>query len=462
MFNFLDSKKHIHFIGIGGSGMYPLAQILNGNGYNLTGSDNNMTETLAAVKAMGIPVFLGHKASNIAGADLIIYSAAIAEDNPELKAARKAGVETRERAELLGLITSFYERAICVCGTHGKTTVTSMLAHIFLAENVDISAVIGGKLKLIGGSGRIGKSDTMICEACEFNDTFLKLNPNIAVVLNIDDDHMDYFKTMDNLISSFTKFCSMSTDMIIYNGDDPNCVKAVNAVKEVNGKTPKKISFGKREENTFHPLYVKRRGDFETSFRLMKDGISWVEVTLRVPGGHNVWNAVAAGAVAVSCGCSQAAIQKGLESFTGAGRRFERLYEKNGITVADDYAHHPLEVVAVLEAAKRMSYKRIIAIHQPFTYSRTAALLCEFAEALSMADEVILTPIMGGREENTYGVTVNDLAAKINGATIIDTFEGIAAHIKEKAAPGDLIITLGCGDIDKAAKLIVEQLTVDN
>ena len=228
MEDFLTGKKHIHFIGIGGSGMYPLAQILHGQGFYLTGSDNNETETLQLVRNMGIPVFLGQRAENIEGADLIVHTAAIMADNPELIAAKASGVPVIERSVLLGLITSRYSNAVCVCGTHGKTTATSMLTHIFLADGIDLTAVIGGKLKAIHGSGICGKSETMVCEACEFVDTFLKLYPDTSVILNIDCDHLDYFKTMDNLRLSFTKFCNLTTGRLVYNGDDENTLIAVN------------------------------------------------------------------------------------------------------------------------------------------------------------------------------------------------------------------------------------------
>ncbi|MDR1754861.1 MAG: UDP-N-acetylmuramate--L-alanine ligase [Eubacterium sp.] len=454
MTDFLIGKNKIHFIGIGGSGMYPLAQILHSKGFSLTGSDNNMTDTITSVKKMGIPFFLKHDASNIGGADLIVYSAAIMKDNPELKAARDKNIETRERSELLGLVSSLYDNAVCISGTHGKTTASSMVAHIFLADNIDISAVIGGKLKAIGGSGKVGNSNIFICEACEFNDTFLKLEPNTALILNIDEDHMDYFKTMDNLIESFSKFCGATTDRVIYNGDDKNTVKAVDNSHFCG----KKITFGWNDGNMFYPENINQISDFETGFTLMHDGLNLTDITIRTPGTHNILNAVAACAAAISCGCSLNSLKKGLYSFTGVGRRFERLYSNKGITIVDDYAHHPLEISAVLKTAKQMNFKRIIAVHQPFTYSRTAALLTKFAKALNIADQVILTPIMGGREVNTYGVTTEQLAEKIDGAQVINTFEEIAEYIIKYAKHGDLIITLGCGDINKAAKLIVNLL----
>lgn len=454
MKDFLTGKKHIHFIGIGGSGMYPLAQILHGQGFYLTGSDNNETETLNAVRNMGIPVFLGQRAENIEGADLIVHTAAIMNDNPELIAARNSGVPVIERSVLLGLITSRYKNAVCVCGTHGKTTASSMLTHIFLADRIDLTAVIGGKLKLIHGSGICGKSETMVCEACEFVDTFLKLYPDMAVILNIDCDHLDYFKTMDNLCLSFTKFCNLTTNKIIYNGDDKNTVTAVcNSVSEA-----KRITFGLKHDNDYYAEEITRISDFHTSFRLCHKGEYMDTIHIYVPGAHNVLNALAACAAAIENGCSCEAINNGLSTFGGAVRRFERLAEINGVTIVDDYAHHPTEVKTLLETAKKMNFNRVWALHQPFTYSRTATLLNEFAEALSIADNVILTEIMGSREKNTYNIYSKDLAKKIEGAVCVQTCNDAAEYAAKHVKEGDLVITFGCGDVYKAAYKLIELL----
>ena len=457
MENFLTGKKHIHFIGIGGSGMYPLAQILHSKGYYLTGSDNNETATLQAVRDMGIPVTLGQRAENVEGADCIVFSAAIMEDNPELIAARQAaknGVYLAERAELLGLVTEQFSKAFCVSGTHGKTTVSSMLTQIMLAADIDASAVIGGKLRAIGGSGRAGNSEYMVCEACEFKDTFLRLFPNISVILNIDGDHMDYFKTMDNLKASFTKFCDLTTDIIVYNGDDQNTVEALKN----SASKARTVSFGKSGANDFYAENVRQLSDFWWDFSLMNDGTELCEINVHVPGIHNVYNAVAAAAAAYSAGIPIAAIQKGLEEFTGAMRRFERLAEIDGVTFVDDYGHHPAEIAATLKTAKEMSFRRVVVVHQPFTYSRTATLMDEFAKALSIADKVVLTEIMGSREKNTYGVSSADLAAKIDGCVWFSTFEETAAHVVENAQSGDLVITTGCGDVYKVADMMIKMM----
>lgn len=454
MENFLTGKKHIHFIGIGGSGMYPLAQILHTQGYYLTGSDNNETATLDAVRKMGIPVQLGHSPENIQGADLIVHTAAIMADNPELIAAKASGVLTVERSELLGLVTSWYSKAFCVSGTHGKTTTSSMLTLILLAAGTDTSAVIGGKLRNIGGSGRAGNSEYMVCEACEFVDTFLKLFPDISIILNIDRDHLDYFKTMDNLKLSFSKFCRKTTDMIIANGDDPNTMQAV----ENSGSEARVITFGKTDRNDFYAENIRNVSDFHTDFSLMHKGRELCSLSIHVPGLHNVYNAVAACAAAYSAGIPVEALKEGLELYHGTDRRFQYLGEVNGITVADDYAHHPAEIAATLNTAKEMSFNRVWAIHQPFTYSRTAMLLDEFADALSIADRVVLTEIMGSREKNTFNIYSKDLAAKLDGCVWYNGMEEAARYVADNARPGDLVITLGCGDIYKAADMLIDIL----
>lgn len=434
--------------------MYPLAQILHTRGYYLTGSDNNETSTLDAVRKMGIPVVLGQRAENIAGADLIVHSAAIMDDNPELMAARASGVLTVERSDLLGLITEEYSKAFCVSGTHGKTTTSSMLTMILLEAGIDLSTVIGGKLKAIGGSGRAGKSEYMVCEACEFVDTFLKLSPNISIILNIDRDHMDYFKTMENLKHSFTKFCVLTTDLIIANGDDANTMEAVNAADT----KARVITFGKTDKNDFYAADIRHLADFHTEFTLMHDGKALCDIAVHVPGIHNVYNAVAACAAAYSAGIPVAALRGGLEKFGGAMRRFERLAKIKGVTFVDDYGHHPAEIAATLKTAKEMSFKRVWVVHQPFTYSRTAMLLDEFAKALSIADKVVLTEIMGSREKNTYNIYASDLAAKIDGCVWFPTFEEVARYVVDNVRDGDLVITTGCGDVYKVADMMIEMM----
>ncbi len=450
--NILNGKKHIHFIGIGGSGMYPLAQILHSQGYFLTGSDNNETETLDAVRKMGINVFLGQSAENIEGADLIVHTAAIMDDNPELIAAKASGVPVLERSELLGLVTTWYNNAICVSGTHGKTTTTSMLTQIFVESGVDLSCVIGGKLKSIGGSGRAGKSDILVCEACEFVDTFLKLSPDISIILNIDEDHLDYFKTLDNIINSFMKFSLKTTKQLIVNGDDVNTMRAIDGIKDKVITT-----FGFGENNEYYSVINKTCG-MQTDFSLFHNKQKVGDFTIFVPGVHNVLNATAAAAAALSCGVSVEGLALGLQSFGGAGRRFEKIATVKGVTIVDDYAHHPAEIKVTLEAAKKLDFKRVWAVHQPFTYSRTSLLLNDFAEVLTIADKCVLTEIMGSREKNTLNIYSKDLADKIDGCVWFSTFDEVVGYVAENVEEGDLVITLGCGDVYKVAKKLASKL----
>lgn len=463
----LRTKKHLHFIGIGGSGMYPIAQILHSQGYYITGSDNNETETLQAVRSMGIEVFMGQRAENIEGADLIVYTAAILPDNPELVAARSSGADVLERSEMLGLVTSLFGNAICISGTHGKTTTSSMLTQIFLEESVDISCVIGGKLHSIGGSGRFGKSDIMVCEACEFCDHFLALSPDTTVILNVDADHLDYFGTLDNIIKSFRKFADMSTRCVIINGDDENTRKAVEGLdKEI-------ITFGFDNTNDYSAQILEVNG-LRTVFKLYCKGEEIDDLAIYVPGKHNVLNALAAIAAARSAGVSWDGISLGLQVFRGAVRRFEKIGEEKGITVVDDYAHHPAEITSTLTAAKSLGYRHVWAVFQPFTYSRTKMLMDDFVTALEIADTAVLTDIMGSREKNTEGVYTEQLGKKINGAVWFDTphekvdeqtaeqkeynFSQVTDYIAQHAEEGDLVITMGCGDVYKAAKMLVKKL----
>ena len=450
--NVLNGKKHIHFIGIGGSGMFPLAQILHQKGFYLTGSDNNETETLEAVRAMGVPVVLGQKAENIEGADLIVHTSAIMADNPELIAARASGVPVLERKDLLGLVSTWYDNAICIAGTHGKTTTTAMTAQILHEWGNDFGCVIGGKLPAIGGSGRVGSSDIMVCEADEYVDTFLKLSPDIAVILNVDEDHLEYFKTMDNMKKSFHTFAENASKCVIYNGGDKNTCEAVAGI---SGKDV--ITIGWESSNDYYPVVLSHSG-LTTRFEVYYNGEKLLETEMHVPGRHNVLNAVAAIAAARYVGVSADVAAKGIEAFTGALRRFEKIAQINGVTICDDYAHHPAEVAATLRSARELGFKRLIAVHQPFTYSRTFRLLNEFAEALSVADEVVLTEIMGSREKNTYNIYSKDLAAKMDNCTLTPTFPECVEYLKGHVKEGDLVITMGCGDIYKVAKSLAKEL----
>lgn len=448
----LSRVKRIHFVGIGGSGMCPIAEILYHRGYELTGSDTSESDTLQRVRSYGIPVFMGQRAENIGNAQLVVYTAAVKPDNPELVAARGRGIPTVERSVMLGMVTKKYPNCIAVSGTHGKTTTTAMITQILIDAGKDPSAVIGGKLPSIGANGRAGSSGTIVCEACEYVDTFLQLTPAVSVILNIDNDHLDYFKTVDNIIRSFRQFAVQTTEAVVVNGDNKNAMKAVEGIGNA-----RIVTFGLSPENDYRAENIENTERARERFSIVtKDGRT-ARVTLSIPGRHNIYNALAAFAVADRMGVDTDGIVKSLHAFTGVHRRFELLGRFGGVTVADDFAHHPTELTATLTAAKQMGFSRVWAVFQPHTYSRTYLLLDEFAKALSIADKVVLSEILAVREKNVYNIYAKDLAAKIPGCVWFPGFEEIAGYMVENAADGDLILTLGGGDIYKCANLIVEK-----
>ena len=452
----LDNIKRIHFIGIGGSGMCPLAEILHSEGFILSGSDANEGETLDRIRSYGIPVYMGHRAENIEGAELIVYTAAVKQDNPELVAAAEKGIPAIERSVMLGIVTRRYKRSIAVAGTHGKTSTTAMLTQTLIGSGFDPSAIIGGKLPFLGGNSYVGQSDIIVCEACEYVDTFLELNPYISIITNIDADHLDYFKTLDNIKKSFNKFCHLTTGLIIYNGDDENILDAVEDV------TLPMITFGFRKTNDYYAVNLRDIKGAYKKFDLMHKGEKLCEIDLMVPGRHNIYNALACAACAHYLGATPEQIAENLGKFTGVHRRFEILGSPRGITVADDFAHHPTELTATLSAAMEMGFRKVWAVFQPHTFSRTALLLDDFAKALSIPDVAIISEILPVRETNTYNIYNTDLGAKVEDSVCIDTFEDITQYIVEHAQEDDLVITLGGGNVYMCANMILKALKTED
>lgn len=449
----LKEVKKIHFIGIGGSGMCPLAEILLSLGYEVTGSDNNDTETFRKIEKEGAKVFLGQKKENISDdTQLVIYTNAILKDNEELIYA-KENFPAFERADLLGAVSRIFSNCIGVCGTHGKTTTTSMITQALMSANLDPSAVIGGKLPLIDAYGRYGHSENFVCESCEFNNTFLKMNPDICVLLNIDEDHLDFFKNLDNIKKSFRQFAENTTRTIIYNGDDQN---TVDTLKGIEGK--KLISVGRNGNNEWVAKNIYVPGGFKIEYDAYHNGEFVTRIELSVPGEHNVVNSLCAFVAAYESGADIELICKGLKAFGGAARRFELLGTYNGVTFADDYAHHPREIEVTLQAAKKMGYKRVWAVHQPFTFTRTSLLLDDFARVLQIADCCVISAIMGSREVNTIGIKATDLSSKVPNSVQLDTFEEICDYVTSHVEPGDLVITLGCGDVYKVARMMCKKM----
>ena len=448
----LNNIKRIHFIGIGGSGMCPLAEILHSEGFELTGSDMNEGETLDRIKSYGIPVFMGHKAENIKDAQLVVYSAAIKSDNPERAEAQRLGIPCIERSVMLGIVTRRYRRSIAVAGTHGKTTTTAMLSQLLIGSGFDPSAIIGGKLPFIGGNSYVGKSDIIVCEACEYVDTFLQLNPFMSIILNIDADHLDYFKNLDNIKKSFSQFAKQTTGVLVLNGDDKN---TMDAVKDVDIE---KVTYGFDSSNDYYAVNMSADKGVHEQFDLMHKGEKITTIKLIVPGKHNVYNALAAAAAAHYLGATPNEISENLHKFGGVHRRFEILGTPMGITVADDFAHHPTELTVTLNAAMSMGFNKVWSVFQPHTFSRTAMLLDDFAKALTIPDKAIISAILPVRETNTYNIYNTDLGKKVPGSVCIDTFEDITKYVCDNAKEGDLILTMGGGNVYMCANMILKEL----
>lgn len=448
----LNGIKHIHMIGIGGSGMCPLAELLVSLGYTVTGSDSVDTELTKKLCALGIKVSIGQSASNVHGAQLVAYSAAVPEDNPERLEAERLGIPTMERSHLLGAVTRHYDNVIGVSGTHGKTTVTSMITQILLLNKREPNAVIGGKLPIVDSYCVTGSSQTLVCESCEFVDSFLQFSPDVTVLLNIDNDHMDYFKTMQRLEQSFKSFVSMSRVCYAFGDDERVC----RVVSDIPAQV---IKYGFDSSNDFYPANITpgKRG---FCFDVMHCGKCVGSLRPGTPGRHNILNALAAFAVCFGMGVDPVGIADALERFTGAGRRLEFLGEFKGITVMDDYAHHPTEMEASLRAVRELDYGRVIVAFQPYTYSRVEILRDGMVKALSGADKVFLTPIVAAREENPHGVSSLDITSRIPGAQVMDGYDRLSDELIAAARPGDIIVTMGAGDIYKAARMVTEKLKI--
>lgn len=446
----LEGVHRLHFIGIGGSGMFPLVQILATKGYTITGSDVNEGSIIESERNMGIQVFMGHKAENVLGADLVVYSAAIHDDNPEMQAAQAHGIRCVERSVMLGYVSRLYQNSICVSGTHGKTTTTSMITTMLELAGRDPAAVIGGKLPLIHGYGKAGTGREIVVEACEFSETFLQLTPAISIILNIDNDHLDYYGTLGKLKFAFRRFALLTQHTVIANLDDANTRDVVGGVDR-----PVRTFAVNNPEADYTAVNIKMYKPGFYEFDVLEWGDFFAHLRLGIPGRHHIYNALAMCCCVRILNLTPEDAAVATEHFTGAARRFQILGEVNGATVVDDYAHHPTEVRATLETAKSLGYNQVWAVHQPFTYSRTKALMDDFVSALEIADHVVITPIMGSREVDDGSVKSEDLAARIPGSVVVGGLQEAADYIKAHAQKGDLVITLGCGDVYKAANMML-------
>ena len=447
--SFLKPGTHAHLVGIGGVSMRPLGLVLHSMGLTITGSDMNSSVSTEDLQSQGIPVAIGHRAQNIKGADCIIRTAAAHNDNPEIAAARAEGIPVFERAQAWGVIMQSYRNAICVSGTHGKTTTTSMLTHIFMEAGADPTVMIGGYLPLLKSGHRIGNGDTIVMESCEYCNSFLNFFPTTAVILNVDADHLDFFHSLDDIKSSFRKFAELvpADGLVVANRDDENTMQTLHDY------TGNLITFGlvAGADVTAGPM---SRG--YSSFDVFCRGKHYTHLELKVIGRHNAYNALAACAVAWKAGIPGDITAQALASFRGAGRRLEYKGTYQGADIYDDYAHHPSELHATLSAVASMGYKRVICAFQPHTYTRTKALFDDFLRELRRADLAVLAEIYAAREQNTIGISSRDLAEKIDGAVYFETLPEVTAYLKSLAQPGDVILTVGAGDIYTVADAIVK------
>lgn len=440
--SYLVPGRKAHLVGIGGVSMAPLAEVLHGTGMVITGSDSRESATVEHLRSIGIPVAIGQRAENLGEAELVIRTAAAHDDNPEISGAHTRGIPVFERAQAWGAIMRHYKNALCVSGTHGKTTTTSMCTHIIMAAGLDPTVMIGGTLPLLGAGHRVGHGDTIVLESCEYCNSFLSFFPTIAVILNVDADHLDFFKDLEDVEHSFRAFADLvpeKTGLIIANRDD------ANTMVTLQGETRPILTFGLKEGDVHAENLTYEKG--LPRFDVLYHGEKFAHVELQVPGEHNVRDALAAAAATISLGVPAAAVEKGLAGFRGAGRRFEKKGVCSGADVYDDYAHHPNEVKALLDTAMNLGYKRVICAFQPHTYSRTKALFREFVEVLSIPDVTLLAEIFAAREDNTLGISSRDLSAEIPGSEYYPTLKALTARLRELAQPGDLILTVGAGDI---------------
>lgn len=450
--DYLAPGKRVHLVGIGGVSMCPLAEVLRGMGLTVQGSDMTDSDTVKHLRSLGIFVAIGHNAENLGDCDFVIRTAAVHDSNPEIAGAVARGIPVYERAQAWGAIMQHYPNALCVSGTHGKTTTTSMCTHIFMAAQADPTVMIGGTLPLLHAGYRVGRGDTIILESCEYCNSFLCFFPTVAVILNVEPDHLDFFKDLDDIEHSFHKFAELvpGAGYVIANADNQG------AMDSVAGLEHPVFTFG-----LDHPADCTAANLADTdgvpSFDVLVKGEKYAHVTLHVYGRHNILNALAAASAAYVLGIPGKAVEEGLAAFTGAGRRFEHKGAYNGAEVYDDYAHHPDELHALLTTARTLGYKRLLVAFQPHTYTRTAKLFDQFVEELKLADVAVVAEIYAAREQNTLGISSADLCRHIPGSIYCSTLDKAADQLRRLAQPGDLILTVGAGDIYRAGEKLLER-----
>lgn len=445
-----QTKEHIYFIGIGGISMSGLAEILASRGHQVSGTDVKETAVTKHLQSLGIHINFGHRAENITDdITLVVYTAAIHDDNPELRAAHEKGIRIMDRAHLLGQIMDEYHDSVAVSGTHGKTTTTSMVSEILLAAEKDPTITVGGILPTIGSNLRIGNSPYFVAEACEYFDSFLQFNPFIAIILNVESDHLDYFKTLENIRRSFHAFAQRVPDkgLLVIS-------EKIDNVKELtDGLTCHVETFGLSEKANWRAENIVHEADGRNSFDIYHNSAFFTTIHLHIPGEHNITNALAAIAASAFLGAAPEDCVKGLHHYTGTERRFQLKGKKDGITVIDDYAHHPTEIKAALAAAQNVQHNTTWCVFQPHTFSRTRFLFDEFGEAFGDADEIIIADIFAARETDDGTVSAAQLADRIaqtgKSARYVGDFAAIEAYLREHCKSGDLLMTVGAGDVYK-------------
>lgn len=444
-----NKPANLHFIGIGGISMSGFAELLASKGFHITGSDSHMSDITEHLESLGLQILYEQKASNIPNdTDLVVYTAAISEDNPEFVEAKRRGLPMMVRADMIGQIMKNYSNAIAVSGTHGKTTVTSMLSHIFLAADLDPTISVGAILDAIGGNIRIGNSQNWIMEACEYTNSFLSFHPTTSIILNIEEDHLDFFKDINDIRNSFRKFAELLPEdgLLVINS-------SIDNYEQISGSLSCKVlTYGLDNKNAdVYADDISFNDKGCGSYKLYINGDFKGYINLNVTGMHNISNSLSAIAVAYAQGIDMDAIKRGLSGFTGASRRFQKKGEVAGITIIDDYAHHPSEIKATLNAAASYPHNNLWVVFQPHTYTRTRAFLKEFAEALTLADNVILTDIYAAREKDPGDISsidiVNELEALGKKAYYISSFDDIENFILKNLVNGDMLITMGAGDV---------------
>ncbi len=456
--NNIKKYKNIHMIGIGGVSMSGIAAILKNWGFTVTGSDTADSENIQILTQKGIKVVIGHSLEDVANSDVVVYSAAVKQDDPEMLEAKKLHIPTIERADFLGELTRCYQDTICISGTHGKTTTTSMISLCFLEALENPSIQVGAYLKPLNGNYMVGNSEHFIIEACEYVESFLKFSPKAEVILNIDNDHLDYFKTFENIKNAFIKYVKLLPEdgILVTNADDTNCLDLIqytNATSITYGIQNKKADF--YAENIIFDY------DGFAEFDVYHKGQFFDKIKLSIPGIHNVSNALACIALCTKYGIEKSALKSALLKFTGAHRRFEFKGKiDNKVSVYDDYGHHPTEILATAKSLSHKKYHHSWVVFQPHTYSRTKNLLEDFAKALLNFDNVIVLDIYAAREKNTYGITSKDLVNQLisigKDAKYIPDFKECVSYIKNNVEENDIVMTLGAGTVTEIGPMLIQ------